>query len=187
VTRGKWIMTNLLGMSPPDPPPDVPPLKPRSTDATGNTADKTMREKMVEHRVRADCVQCHRLMDPIGLALENFDAIAVWRTHDEGAAIDASGELFDTTRVDGPAGLRNWLNGYADQFVSVFAEKLLTYALGRGVEYQDMPLVRSIARQAGATGNRFSAIVLAVATSAPFQMNVKTGESAVRTEASVSR
>jgi Protein of unknown function (DUF1592)/Protein of unknown function (DUF1588)/Protein of unknown function (DUF1587)/Protein of unknown function (DUF1585)/Protein of unknown function (DUF1595)/Planctomycete cytochrome C len=187
VTRGKWIMTNLLGMSPPDPPPDVPPLKPRSTDATGNTADKSMREKMVEHRVRADCVQCHRLMDPIGLALENFDAIAVWRTHDEGAAIDASGELFDTTRVDGPAGLRNWLSGYADQFVSVFAEKLLTYALGRGVEYQDMPLVRSIARQAGANGNRFSAVVLAVVTSAPFQMNVKTGESAVRTEARVSR
>ena len=180
-------MTNLLGMSPPDPPPDVPPLKPRSTDATGNTADKTMREKMVEHRVRADCVQCHRLMDPIGLALENFDAIAVWRTHDEGAAIDASGELFDSTKVDGPAGLRTWLNGYADQFVSVFAEKLLTYALGRGVEYQDMPLVRSIARQAGANGNRFSTVVLAVVASAPFQMNMKTGERAVRTEASVSR
>jgi hypothetical protein len=137
--------------------------------------------------VRADCAQCHRLMDPIGLALENFDAIAVWRTHDEGATIDASGELFDTTRVDGPVALRNWLSGYGDQFVSVFAEKLLTYALGRGVEYQDMPLVRSITRQAGASGNRFSAVVLAVVASAPFQMNVKTSESAARTEASVSR
>jgi hypothetical protein len=176
VTRGKWIMTNLLGMSPPDPPPDVPPLKPRSADAAGNTADQPMREKMLEHRVRADCVQCHRLMDPIGFALENFDAIAVWRSRDEGVPIDASGELFDNTKVDGPVGLRTWLTGYTDQFVSVVAEKLLTYALGRGVEYQDMPLVRSIARQAGADGNRFSALVLAVVDSKPFQMNMKTGE-----------
>jgi hypothetical protein len=110
-------------------------------------------------------------MDPIGLALENFDAIAVWRTHDEGAAIDASGELFDTTKVDGPAGLRNWLNGYADQFVSVFAEKLLTYALGRGVEHQDMPLVPDCAASAQATASPPSCSLVTSAV----PINVKTG------------
>ena len=133
VTRGKWIMTNILGMSPPDPPADVPPLKPRTADATGNARDQTMRQKMLDHRVRADCIQCHRLMDPIGFALENFDAIATWRSQDEGTAIDASGEVFDNTKIDGPVGLRNWLTtGYSGQFVSVVTEKLLTYALGRG-------------------------------------------------------
>jgi uncharacterized protein DUF1592/uncharacterized protein DUF1588/uncharacterized protein DUF1595/uncharacterized protein DUF1587/uncharacterized protein DUF1585 len=175
VTRGKWIMTNVLGMSPPDPPAEVPPLKPRTADATGNTHDQTMRTKMLEHRVRADCVQCHRLMDPIGFALENFDAIAAWRTHDEGVPIDASAELFDNTKTNGPVGLRNWLSGYSDQFASVVVEKLLTYALGRGVEYQDMPLVRSIAREGAAGGNRFSALVLGVVKSKPFQMNAKVG------------
>ncbi len=173
VTRGKWIMTNILGMSPPDPPADVPPLKPRTTDATGNAPEQTMREKMLEHRVRADCVQCHRLMDPIGFALENFDGIARWRSHDEGAAVDASAEVFDNTRIDGPIGLRTWLTGYSNQFVSVVVEKLLTYALGRGVEYQDMPLVRSIARGAARNDNRFSALVLGVVKSKPFQMNMK--------------
>ena len=176
VTRGKWIMTNVLGMSPPDPPADVPPLKPRAADATGNTSDQTMRQKMLEHRVRADCVQCHRLMDPIGFALENFDAIAAWRSQDENVPIDASAEVFDNTKVDGPVALRNWLTGYSDQFVSVTIEKLLTYALGRGVEYQDMPLVRSIARDAAAGGNRFSALVVGVVKSKSFQMNAKVGE-----------
>jgi hypothetical protein len=188
VTRGKWIMTNLLGMSPPDPPADVPPLKPRSGDAAGNTHDRTMRDKMLEHRVRADCVQCHRLMDPIGFALENFDAIAAWRSHDEGTPIDASGELFDATRIDGPVDLRNWLTGYSNQFASVVVEKLLTYALGRGVEHQDMPLVRSIAREGAAGGNRFSTLVLGVVKSEPFQMNLKVGAAAgSATEAAASR
>jgi mono/diheme cytochrome c family protein len=177
VTRGKWIMTNLLGMSPPDPPADVPPLKPRATDAAGHTSDQTMRQKMLEHRVRADCVQCHRLMDPIGFALENFDAIATWRSQDESVPIDASAELFDNTKIDGPVALRHWLSGYSDQFVSVTIEKLLTYALGRGVDSQDMPLVRSIAREAAANDNHFSALVLGVVKSKPFQMNAKVGES----------
>jgi hypothetical protein len=176
VTRGKWIMTNLLGVSPPDPPANVPPLKPRSGDAAGNITDQTMRQKMVEHRVRADCAQCHRLMDPIGFALENFDAIAAWRTEDEGARIDASTEVFDNTRVDGPAALRQWLAGYSNQFVEVVAEKLLTYALGRGVEYQDMPVVRSIVRAGAARDNRFSALVVGIVKSQPFQMNMKVGD-----------
>ena len=181
VTRGKWIMTNILGMSPPDPPPDVPPLKPKMNDAAGNAKEPTMRQKMQEHRVRQDCVQCHRLMDPIGFALENFDGVGLWRTHDEGTPVDGSGQVFDGTNVDGPAGLRGWLTGYADQFVEVLAEKLLTYALGRGVEYQDMPLVRSIARDAARQENRFSALVLGVVRSKPFQMNMKVPETAVPT------
>src|SRR5436190_4321179 len=124
VTRGKWIMTNVLGMSPPDPPPDVPPLKPKTNDAAGNTKEPTMRQKMMDHRVRADCVQCHSLMDPIGFSLENFDGIGLLRSHDEGTPVDASGQVFDGTKIDGPAGLRGWLAGYSDQFVQAVAEKL---------------------------------------------------------------
>ena len=174
VTRGKWIMTNLFGMSPPDPPPNVPPLPARATDGRGNAHEPTMREKMLEHRVRADCVQCHRMMDPIGFALENFDAIGLWRSHDEGSPIDASAQLFDNTMVDGPMALQQWVKGYSGQFVRVSIEKLMTYALGRGLDYQDMPLVRAIARDVGQQDNRFSALVLAVVRSAPFQMNTKT-------------
>jgi hypothetical protein len=173
VTRGKWIMTNILGVSPPDPPADVPPLPARAADAAGNVREPTMRQKMLDHQVRADCVQCHKLMDPIGFSLENFDAVGSWRTLDEGQPVDASAQVYDGRRIDGPAGLRRWLTGYSDQFVQVMIEKLLTYALGRGVEYQDMPLVRSIAREAARSDNRFSALVFGVVRSQPFQMNVK--------------
>ncbi|HTI40815.1 MAG TPA: DUF1592 domain-containing protein [Vicinamibacterales bacterium] len=174
VTRGKWIMTNIFGMSPPDPPPDVPPLPARATDARGTVHEPTMREKMLEHRVRADCIQCHRMMDPIGFALENFDAIGLWRTRDEGTAVDPSAQLFDNTMVSGPVELRQWIaTHYTGQFARVSIEKLMTYALGRGLEYQDMPLVRSIAREAAQRDNRFSAIVLAIVRSAPFQTNTK--------------
>src|SRR3989442_14019763 len=173
VTRGKWIMTNLLGVSPPPPPPDVPPLPAKMPDARGNGREPTMRQKMLEHRVRADCIQCHALMDPIGFSLENFDGVGLWRTDEEGTRVDASAKVFDGTSIDGPAGLRKWLLEYSDQFVQVVAEKLLTYALGRGVEYQDMPLVRSLARDAAKNGNKFSALVLGVVKSKPFQMNMK--------------
>ena len=132
-----------------------------------------MREKMLEHRVRPDCVQCHRLMDPIGFALENFDAIGLWRSHDEGSPIDASAEMFDNTMVDGPVALQQWTTRYSAQFLRVSIEKLMTYALGRGVEYQDMPLVRAIARDVAHQDNRFSALVLAIVRSAPFQTNTK--------------
>jgi hypothetical protein len=179
VTRGKWVMTNILGMGPPPPPPDVPPLPPRMTDAAGNAKVPSMRQKMLDHRVRSDCIQCHSMMDPIGFALENFDAIALWRTQDEGNAIDATSKVFDGTSIDGPAGIRKWLTGYSDQFVEVAAEKLLTYALGRGVEYQDMPLVRSIARDAGKNGNKFSTLVLDIVKSKAFLMNMKMQETSV--------
>ncbi len=181
VTRGKWVMTNLLGMSPPPPPPDVPALPARSADAAGNAKERTMRQKMLDHRVRQDCVQCHALMDPIGFSLENFDGIGLWRTHEEDTAVDASAQVFDGTKIDGPAGLRNWLLGYSNQFVEVVSEKLLTYALGRGVEYQDMPLVRSIARSAARDNGRFSALVLGIVKSKPFQMNTKGSEPVVPT------
>jgi hypothetical protein len=177
VTRGKWIMTNILGVSPPDPPADVPPLKPRVADAAGNTAEPTMRQKMLEHRVRPDCVQCHSLMDPIGFSLENFDGIGVWRTRDGDTAVDSTGQLFDGTKIDGPVELRNWLATYSTQFVEVVTEKLLVYALGRGVEYQDMPLVRAITRDALRSQNRFSALVMGVVNSKPFQMNMKVNDS----------
>jgi mono/diheme cytochrome c family protein len=170
VTRGKWIMTNVLGMSPPNPPPDVPPLPPRAADP--NAKEPTMRKKMEDHRVRPDCVQCHRLMDPIGFALENFDATGYWRTQDEGTPVDASTQLFDNTKVSSAVQLGNWLSQtYDDQFVIVATEKLLTYALGRGVEYRDMPLVREIARDVIANKGRFSSMVLGVVQSRPFQMN----------------
>jgi mono/diheme cytochrome c family protein len=176
VTRGKWIMTNILGMGPPPPPPDVPPLPPRMTDATGNAKEPSMREKMLAHRVRSDCIQCHSMMDPIGFSLENFDAIALWRTEDEGKAVDPAATVFDGTKIDGPAGLRKWLVGYSDQFVEVSAEKLMTYALGRGVDYQDMPLVRSISHDAEKNGNKFSTLVLDIVKSKPFLMNMKMQE-----------
>jgi hypothetical protein len=173
VTRGKWVMTNILGVSPPDPPPDVPQLPPRSADAAGNTKEPTMRQKMLDHRVRQDCVQCHALMDPIGFALENFDGIGLWRNADGDTPVDATSQLFDGTKIDGPVALREWLGTYSTQFTQVVAEKLLVYALGRGVESQDMPLVRSIARDAMRNQHRFSALVTGVVNSTPFQMNMK--------------
>jgi mono/diheme cytochrome c family protein len=177
VTRGKWVMTNLLGMSPPNPPADVPPLPPRAADQ--NAKEPTMRQKMLDHRVRQDCVQCHRLMDPIGFALENFDGIGLWRTTDEGTPINAADQVFDNNKVDGPVSLRQWLaTTYGNQFTTVASEKLLTYALGRGVgitggEPRDMPLVRSIARDTIKNNGRFSALVMGIVKSQPFQMNMK--------------
>ena len=172
VTRGKWVMGNLLGMPPPSPPANVPPLPPRAADP--NAKEPTMRHKMETHRVRPDCVQCHRLMDPIGFALENFDGIGLWRTEDESQPIDTNTQVFDNTKVTNPVELRNWLTtNYSHQFVRVASEKLFTYAMGRGVEYRDMPLVRSIARDADKNNDRFSTLVLGIVKSRPFQMNTK--------------
>jgi hypothetical protein len=141
-----------------------------------------MRQKMLDHRVRADCIQCHSMMDPIGFSLEPFDGIGLRRTLDENQAIDPKSKVYDGTEIDGPVGLRKWLvSKYSDQFVEVAAEKLLTYALGRGVEYQDMPLVRSISHDASKQDNRFSALVMAVVKSKPFQMNMKVQEAPAST------
>jgi hypothetical protein len=183
VTRGKWIMTNILGMSPPDPPPDVPPLPPRAADP--NAKEPTMRQKMETHRVRQDCTSCHSMMDPIGFSLENFDGIALWRSHDEGQDINPVTQVFDGTKISNPTDTRNWITSkYSNQFVQVASEKLLIYALGRGKEWQDMPLIRSIQREANKNGNKFSALILAVVKSKPFQMNTKSVPATTSTTAS---
>ncbi len=185
VTRGKWVMTNILGMSPPDPPADVPALPPRAADP--NAKEPSMRQKMMDHRVRQDCVVCHQLMDPIGFALETFDGIGLVRTHDEGTPVDAKARTFDNTQIEGPAGVRNWLAAsYSKQFMTVATEKLLTYGLGRGLDHRDMPMVRALAREAGAAGNRFSALVLGVVKSQPFQMNSRSVPPATTTASTTS-
>jgi mono/diheme cytochrome c family protein len=168
VQRGKWVLTNILGVVPPDPPPGVPPLKPGATAQ----ATQTMRQRMEEHRQNPACASCHKMMDPIGFTLENFDAVGKWRVRETGAAIDVSGQLTDGTKIQGVAGLRQALEHYSPQFLRTFTEKLLTYALGRGVDYQDMPVVRAIVRDAAPNDYRFSAIALGIVSSAPFQMNM---------------
>ncbi len=184
VTRGKWFLQTFLGVSPPDPPPNVPAIKDQAVDSTGNAKVPTMRQTMEAHRANPVCASCHKIFEPIGLAMENFDAVGAWRTQDGDNAIDASGVLVDGTKVDGVASLREALVRRSDQFVRVITERLLTYALGRGVEYQDMPLVRSIVRDSAESQYRFSSIVLGIVKSAPFQMNTKTssttGERAAR-------
>jgi cytochrome c551/c552 len=176
VTRGKRFLEIFLGVSPPDPPPVVPLLKQTQQDNTGNAKEPTMRETMEMHHANPACASCHSLFEPIGLALENFDGIGAWRLKDEGQPIDPAGVLANGTKIDGVASLRNLLMQNSEQFVRVMTEKLLTYALGRGVEDQDMPLVRSIVRGAAGGDYRFSTLVLGVVKSAPFQNNIKGAE-----------
>jgi hypothetical protein len=169
VVRGKWILDNVLGTPPPPPPPDVPPLKEKADDGQV----QSLRERMEEHRSNPACASCHKVMDPIGFALENFDAVGAWRTRDSGSPIDASGRLADGTPVNGVVTLREALLKRPEIFVGTMTEKMLTYALGRGLAYYDMPAVREIVREAGHDGDRFSSIVLGIVNSAPFQMRVK--------------
>jgi hypothetical protein len=173
VTRGKWFLQTFLGVSPPDPPPNVPPIEKSPEDATGNVKVLTMREQMKKHSSNPVCATCHRIFEPIGLTLESFDGIGAWRTAADGTPIDLSGELVDGTKVNGVADLREVLVRYSPQFTRVVTEKLLTYALGRGVEYQDMPLVRSIVRDAAGSNYRFSSLLLGIVRERPFQMNMK--------------
>ena len=180
VARGKWFLQTFLGVSPPDPPPNVPVIKDKPVDSTGNAKAPTMRETMELHHTNPSCASCHKIFEPIGLALENFDAVGSWRTLDGDSPIDASGVLVDGTKVDGIVSLRESLMRRSDQFARVVTEKLLTYALGRGVEYQDMPLVRSIVRESADGKYRFSSIVLGIVKSDTFQMNQKTGDSSPR-------
>jgi hypothetical protein len=174
--RGKWFMTTFLGISPPDPPPGVDTsLKAKVVgDAAGNQKSPTMRQILEQHHTAVSCATCHRTFEPMGLALENFDAVGAWRTEDEGQPIDATGVLADGTKLDGVTTLRAAMLKRQDQFVRVVAEKLLTYALGRGVDYPDMPLVRSIVRESEASKYRFSSMVLGIVKSPAFQMNMKT-------------
>jgi hypothetical protein len=165
--RGKWVLEQLLGTPPPPPPPNVPSLK---DDAS--TKAMTMRQRMEQHRSNPTCAVCHKMMDPLGFSLENFDGLGRWResTGIGTGPIDSSGVLPDGTTFDGPAGLREVLVSKRDLFVETFTERLLTYALGRGVEAYDGPAIRKIAREAAADDQRWSAIILGIVNSAPFQM-----------------
>jgi len=166
VERGKWILTNLLGVPPQPPPPNVPPLQDSSSD--GKVL--SLRERMEQHRANPVCAGCHKQMDPIGFALENFDGVGHWRTTEDGAKIDPSGTLFNGASLDGVIGLRRALAAKPEIFTGVMTEKMLTYALGRGLEYYDMPAVRKIVQDGRSKEYRFSSIVLGIVKSAPFQM-----------------
>jgi mono/diheme cytochrome c family protein len=163
VLRGKYVLTNILGTPPPSPPAVVPPLDENPGKA------KSMRDRMDEHRKSPACSGCHKLMDPIGLALENFDGIGRWRTTDNGAIIDAASQLADGTPIDGPAALRRAILRNPDMFARNMTEMLLSYGIGHGIEYYDMPFVRAIVRDAQRSGYTFSSLVLGIVKSAPFQ------------------
>jgi hypothetical protein len=167
VVRGKWLLTNILGAPPPPPPPDVPALK---ENGEGGAAPSTVRARMEQHRSNPVCASCHARMDPMGFALENFSAIGKWRTTEVGAPVDASGAFPDGSRFTNPAEFRAILLTHREEFVTTVMTKLLTYALGRGVEFYDMPTVRSIIRTAGPE-YRWSSLILGIASSVPFQMN----------------
>jgi hypothetical protein len=166
VARGKYVMEVLLGTPPPPPPPNVPPLK----EASDSAKPMSVREKLEEHRANPVCAACHKMMDPIGFALENFDAVGVWRTKDGGYPIDATGQMFDGARLDSPATLRKAILSHSDAYLGSFTESLLAYGVGRVLEPSDMPAVRSVARDAARNENRFSSFVMGVVKSAPFQM-----------------
>jgi hypothetical protein len=168
VQRGKWILGNILGMPPPPPPPNVPPLPENNSPAA---VPLTMRERMAQHRGNPACASCHAQMDPVGLSLENFDAVGRWRSHSEtGTPIDVSGGLPDGSVFEGVAGLRRAVLRRPELFVSAMTEKLLTYALGRGIEPYDGPAIRSIAHAAASNDFRFSSLAMGIARSVPFQM-----------------
>jgi hypothetical protein len=170
--RGKTVMAIFLGVAPPNPPPNVPDL-PKQEGTVHGGAKPTMRQQMELHRKVEPCASCHKIMDPIGFSLENFDAVGRWRITDGGNPIDAAGQLVDGSKLDGVSSLRQALLKYSPQFVRVVTEKLMIYALGRGTEYYDMPLIRSIVRDAEKNNYRFSSLVLGVVKSEPFQTNMK--------------
>ena len=168
VQRGKWVMEVLLGSPPPPPPPNVPALDDTKAAIAGKNL--TTRERMEEHRKNPACTSCHKVIDPLGLALENFDATGAWRIKDNEVPVDSVGDLYDGTTMAGPAGLRQAIMKHSDVFLLSFTENLMTYALGRRVEYTDMPAVRAIIRDAGRSHNRLSAFVLGVVNSGAFRM-----------------
>jgi hypothetical protein len=172
VVRGKWVMDTLLGTPPPKPPANVPPLKEANTtkDAIADEKLPSVRERLEAHRANAVCAACHKMMDPIGFSLDNFNAIGAWRTKDSGDPIDTSGVLLDGTPVNGPASLREALEKKDELFRRNFARNLLMYSLGRILQDYDLPTVRAIAREAAANDNRFSAFVMGIVKSTPFQM-----------------
>jgi len=181
VSRGKWILENLLGAPPPQPPPGVEINLEADPKAEKPT---TLRQRMEMHRRSPQCAGCHRLMDPIGFSLENFDQVGTWRETEAGQPIDSTGQLADGTPVKGIDDLRRAVLSRSDAFMSTATRKVLTYALGRPLDYQDMPTVRAIVRRATADKNRFSSLILGVVESAPFQMRIKKADDKVVTKTS---
>jgi hypothetical protein len=169
VQRGKWVMEVLLGSPPPPPPPNVPDLADVKAAVGGKLL--SVRERMEEHRRNPACTSCHRVIDPLGLALENYDVTGAWRIKDSGVPVDSTGDLYDGTKMEGPAGLRNALLKHKHAFLLSFTESLMTYALGRRLEHFDMPTVRAIVREAAKNEYRMSAFVLGVTKSTAFQMS----------------
>jgi hypothetical protein len=183
VLRGKWVLENLLGAPPPPPPPNVPPLK----ENTPGQKPAALRERMEQHRNNPVCASCHNRMDPLGFALEHFDAIGRWRETDGGAEINSTIAL-DGATVDSPRAFRDALiNGRGRQFVSTVVEKLLIYALGRGLEYNDGPLVRQLTRDLVAHGYRWSSLILGIIDSPQFQMRRAAGDAAPQPAAAVAQ
>lgn len=178
VMRGYWTLANLIGVEPPPPPPNVPALEAKTGDAAGNGRVPSLREQMEAHRTNPACQGCHRLMDPIGFALESFDAVGRYRTTDGGNPIDPSGVLYDGTEVKSAADLPDFLLQHEDSFLRNATQRMMTYALGRGMEYEDMPMVRKVQREAAKDGFRFHALVRAVVKSDAFMFNEKVGEGA---------
>jgi len=166
--RGKWILENLLGAPPPAPPANVPPF-----EQTAGPKPRTIRERMEIHRANPSCASCHRSMDALGFTLENFNAVGAWRTRDAGQDVNAQGTMADGEEVAGAAGLRAALLKRPETFVETLTGKLMTYGLGRGLQYYDMPVIRGILRDAAGQDNRFSSIVLGIVKSVPFQMRRK--------------
>jgi len=171
VQRGKWVMEVLLASPPPPPPPNVPAL---DDSVKANEGGKLLstRERMEQHRNNPSCNSCHRVIDPLGLALENFDVTGAWRIKDNEVPVDVNGDLYDGTRMEGPAGLRAALLKHQDMFLTGFTESLMTYALGRRIEYTDMPMIRAIVRDASKKDNKISAFILGVVNSSAFKMGV---------------
>jgi hypothetical protein len=169
VIRGKWILENIFGTPPPPPPPNVPELK----EERDPRKVLPMREQLAQHRANPVCASCHQQMDELGFALENFDAIGEWRdTYSSGAPIDAAAELPDGTVFNGPTELRKVLLKHSDEFLTTMTEKLLTYALGRGLEAADAPAVRQVKREAVSADYRFASLIQGIVASTPFQMRV---------------
>jgi hypothetical protein len=170
VKRGKWFLETFLGLSPPDPPPGVDTSLPEMEEGE---APKTLRAQLEAHRTNPNCSACHKIFEPMGLAMENFDGVGKWRTLDAGSPIDPTGVTNDGTPLDGIGTLREFTVQNGDLFAQVVTEKLLTYAIGRGLEYEDMPQVRSITRNAAERDYRFLSLLKGVIESPAFTMNMK--------------
>jgi hypothetical protein len=166
VARGKYVLEVLIGSPPPNPPANVPPLK----EAGDFEKVKSVRERMESHRSNPACSACHQIMDPIGMALENFDAVGLWRTNDSGFQIDTSGKTYDGLNLNGPVSVRQAVLSHSDAFLGNFTENLMSYGVGRVLTHRDMPAVRAVSRQAAKNNNRFSSFILEIVKSPVFQM-----------------